>query len=303
MGKSQPHCDLFYRPVVFCLVLLLCRKKLQSGSDRVNEVHFPRGCIPQEVESGYDVTSCEQIFAKSGRPRDLILYFCFQCGKPFCMYMRQDWRKWKRFHCQTLMISPLGSTKAYLCCTPHPSHLSITSPVHVFEAHQYWPFSTESTRASFPMIPTLGCVYHGYDEINSPGLFSWKPVFSLRKRNLKWWANFWVGCPEKLIKSLFLLSLVLQKFKGNFRHATLSLPPVFMWHVCSVVGVQGWLTNDLVNGLNTMDCAVPPLSYQLLSVGLVQLCWCFISSSHLKTSWQFVHFHPAWLGPPFKEVT
>lgn len=114
MGKSQPHCDLFYRPVVFCLVLLLCRKKLQSWSDRVNEVHFPRGCIPQEVESGYDVTSCEQIFAKSGRPRDLILYFCFQCGKPFCMYMRQDWRKWKRFHCQTLIISPLGSTKAYL---------------------------------------------------------------------------------------------------------------------------------------------------------------------------------------------
>lgn len=234
MGKSQPHCDLFYRPVVFCLVLLLCRKKLQSWSDRVNEVHFPRGCIPQEVESGYDVTSCEQIFAKSGRPRDLILYFCFQCGKPFCMYMRQDWRKWKRFLCQTLMISPLGSTKAYLCCTPHPSHLSITSPMHVFEARQYWPFSTESTRANFPMIPTLGCVYHGYDEINSPGLFSWKPVFSLRKRNLKWWAIIWVGCPEKLIKSLFLLSLVLQKFKGNFRHTTLSRPPVFMWRVqCS----------------------------------------------------------------------
>lgn len=187
-------------------------------------------------------------------------------------------------------FSPLGSTKAYLCCTPHSSHLSITSPVHVFEAHQYWPFSTESTRANFPMIPTLACVYHRYDEINSPGLFSWKPVFSLRKRNLKWWVIIWVGCPEKLIKSLFLLSLVFQKFKGNFRHTTLSRPPVFMWHVCSVVGVQGWLTNDVVNGLNTMDCAVPPFILSALVSGLgtiLLMLYFFISPENILTVCSF----------------
>lgn len=44
----------------------------------------------QTFGSGYDVTLCEQIFAKSGSPRELILYFQFVCGKTISMYNHQD---------------------------------------------------------------------------------------------------------------------------------------------------------------------------------------------------------------------
>lgn len=40
-------------------------------------VFATRGLILQRVGGGYDVTLCEQIFAKSGRPREFILYFHF----------------------------------------------------------------------------------------------------------------------------------------------------------------------------------------------------------------------------------